>query len=428
MEDKQEPPNVISSQDTSIRSTNLRKIFFPRSKLSSYNGIVIAVCAATLMWVLLQWDFRQIFKNSDKYTENIYPTVLDERDTSKNIKNSNQPDTEHANTFTQDTIGKLDKTVGIARETLKYAGDLVVEKAKDVVDALRSKTQEIQGDLKEAFQETKDKVEETSQATMDKLKETSQVTVDKMKETSQSTMDKVKETSQSTMDKLKETLLGTHTEMDYRFEMPGLIEQALLSLKEFLNPHLRVEEQIPTKILSGAKAVVFLTVLKGGVGISGAAGTGIVISRNDGEWSGPSAIILAGVDIGLNIGIEKSDHIIILREDSAIRAFGSIGQLRLGLDVSIAAGPKGRDASIGLSVGDKGYSATISYSMAQGAYLGLSLEGQIITIRNDCNEQYYNKPVEASKILDGSIEAPINKNLDEIYEILDAQIKEKEEL
>jgi lipid-binding SYLF domain-containing protein len=241
-------------------------------------------------------------------------------------------------------------------------------------------------------------------------------------------MDNIKESSQTTMDKVKDSISTSHTTVEYRFEMPGLIDQALFTLQEFLSPHLVVEEQIPIKILSGAKAVVFLTVVKGGVGISGAVGTGMVIARNEkGKWSGPCAILLAGVDIGLNIGIEKSDHIIILRDEKAIRAFESVGQLKLGLDASIAAGPKGRDASIGVHVGDKGYAATVSYSMAKGVYLGLSLEGQIITIRNDCNEQYYGKQVEPGKILDGTVKAPKNKNLEQIYKILDTY-EQKEEI
>lgn len=228
---------------------------------------------------------------------------------------------------------------------------------------------------------------------------------------------------------MKESMTNTQSGVERRFEMEGLIEQAHLSLQEFLSPHLAVEEQIPVKLLRGAKAVVFLTALKGGVGISGSLGTGIVIARDGkGKWTGPCSILLAGIDIGFNIGIEKSDHIIILHDENAVRAFESVGQLKLGLDVSVAAGPKGRDAAIGVSVGDKGYATTFSYSMAKGAYIGLSLEGQIITIRNDCNEQFYGKSVKASEILEGSIKAPKSKELKKIIKILNAHVGEKEEI
>jgi len=47
-----------------------------------------------------------------------------------------------------------------------------------------------------------------------------------------------------------------------------------------------------------------------------------------------------------------------------------------------------------------------SYSVAKGAYIGLSFEGQIIMVRHDCNEEYYGKKVEVQKILDGTIKPP----------------------
>ena len=41
----------------------------------------------------------------------------------------------------------------------------------------------------------------------------------------------------------------------------------MLGLKYFLNPDLKVEEQIPKKLLNGAKGIVFLSIVKGAFGI-----------------------------------------------------------------------------------------------------------------------------------------------------------------
>jgi lipid-binding SYLF domain-containing protein len=410
MEPKQDPPNVISSKNVSKKTPDLKKLFSQKSQLSSYNGVIIAVCVAILLWVLLQWEFKNVFKDSNEYVENVHKSVLDKiRGFGKSAKSSAEHNVETANATLQETLDKIKKAAKMetVHQGLKGASDNVVEKTKETMTTLKDKTQE----------------------TMTTLKDKTQETQDNLKQKSQDILDNIKETSQTTMDKVKDSLSSTQTTVEHRFEMSGLIEQAYLTLQEFLSPHLAVEEQIPIKILSGAKAVVFLTVLKGGVGISGSVGTGIVIARNHkGKWGGPCAILLAGVDIGLNIGIEKSDHIIILRDDTAIRTFASAGQLKLGLDVSVAAGPKGRDASVGLHVSDKGYAATVAYSMAKGAYIGLSFEGQIITIRNDCNEQYYGEHVEAIKILEGSIKPPKNKNLQHIYKLLDAYAEPKDEV
>jgi len=393
METKLSPrPNVLSEQNTSNKASIpnkasiankasiLKKTFFPRSKLTSYNGIILAACLAILFWVLLRWDYKHIFHKPEEHK-----TVMDKaRDIGNNVKSKYQYGADIANATIQETISKMKDTGSSVHESIKDASEHVIEKTKEKISNLKDKKKEPE-DLKGK--------------------------------------------SQQILENIKDTFTTTQTGVEHRFEMEGLIEQAYLSLQEFLSPHLAVEEQIPVKILSGAKAVVFFTMLKGGIGISGAVGTGFVVARDSkGKWGGPCAILLAGLDIGLNIGIEKSDHIIILRDETAIRAFESVGQLKLGLDVSVAAGPKGRDAEISLSVGDKGYATTFSYSMAKGAYLGLSLEGQIITIRNDCNEQFYGKPVKASEILEGSVKSPKSKELKKIFKILNAHTGEKEEI
>jgi lipid-binding SYLF domain-containing protein len=231
----------------------------------------------------------------------------------------------------------------------------------------------------------------------------------------------------ATVDKTKQAVSQAQQQIEERLSMPGLLKQGLESLEAFLNPDLDIEEQIPVSILNGAKGVVFLSVVKGGLVLGGAVGTGFVTVRRDYAqgWSGPCAIGMVGVQWGFNIGVQKTDHIIVLRDDTSVKAFVGKGQLKLGADASIALGPKGRDAEVALSVNDKGYAPTASYSMAKGAYVGLSLEGQVLAIRNDCNEDYYKKKVEPSKIFDGSVEAPSNENYEAISKKLNEYVKAK---
>jgi len=314
------------------------------------------------------------------------------------IKTTYEKTTDSAKNTLQDIIDKV-----------KHGSDNVKTVYDEKMDAMRGSSQGNKEYLKDKLSEVKDNVAQTTKETIDNLKEKSQETVEN-----------VKSTSQQKMEQVKEMFADTQTSVRHMLDMVGLIEQADATLQEFLNSHLKIEEQLPAKVLKGAKAVVFLTMIKGGVGFTGVVGTGIVIARNEiGHWSGPCAIALVGVDIGLNIGVEKSDHIIILHDDSAVSAFASNEQLKIGMDASIAAGPIGRDASVGVSIGGEGHATMISYSKAKGAYVGLSFEGQVIVVRNDCNAQYYGKKVEASKILDGTVKPPKNKRLAQIYKIID---------
>ena len=50
---------------------------------------------------------------------------------------------------------------------------------------------------------------------------------------------------------------------------------------------------IPASVISNAKGVAILTVIKAGFLFSGRAGSGIVIAKlEDGSWSAPSGILI----------------------------------------------------------------------------------------------------------------------------------------
>jgi len=398
MEHQRTKQNASSQQSKPIVS--------PISPLTSYKSIIIVACVGILLWMLL---------GGTKHGFNLF-----------HHEKADKP---------QSTFDKSKESIKAAFE---QTTDTARSKLQDVIDKVKTGDTPKDESLKGKFNQFTENFVQTAKDTIDNLKEKSQETLDTIKEKSQEAIDNVKGTppkkgfdtasvfeaaktsGQAAMDKAKETLTETHSNILHMFDMDGLIQEAESSLQEFLSPRLKIEEQIPTKVLGGAKAVVFLTVYKGGIGVSGVFGSGLIVTRNDiGHWSGPCAIALIGVDIGLNIGLEKSQHIIILRDDTAVRAFASIGQLKLGVDASIAAGPIGRDTSVGLSVGDKGYATMSSYSMAKGAYVGLSFEGQIIAVRNDCNEKYYGKKVTALEILDGTVKPPKNKHLKGIYKLID---------
>jgi len=370
-----------------VGSQKSKPIVSPISPLSSYKSIIIVLCVGILLWMLLQGGTKHGFNFFKRDKMDKSQSTLDK--SKETIKNVYDQTTDSARNTIQDVINKV-KTGGNNMKTIYD------EKLNPMHDTSKDK-----GNIKDKLSGMKDNFVQTAKDTIDSLKEKSQEAVDTVMGTSKEPSTTAKLTQAA-----KDTLSGT-SNMLHMLDMNGLIEQTESSLEEFLSPRLKIEEQIPTKILSGAKAVVFITVYKGGIGLSGVFGTGIIVARNDiGYWSGPCAIALIGVDIGLNIGVEKSNHVIILRDDSAVRAFASVGQLKLGVDASIAVGPIGRDTSAALSVGDKGYATMSSYSMSKGAYLGLSFEGQIVTVRNDCNEQYYGKKVNALEILDGSVKPP----------------------
>ena len=147
--------------------------------------------------------------------------------------------------------------------------------------------------------------------------------------------------------------------------------------------------------------------MKAGFIGSGRFGSGIVVARlADGSWSAPSAIATAGAGVGGQIGFELTDFVFILNDMSAVRTFSNMGTLTLGGNVSLAAGPIGRNAEAAGAASTRGVAAIFSYSKTKGLFAGVSLEGSMLVERKDANEKLYNGRVTARQLLSGTIRPP----------------------
>lgn len=126
----------------------------------------------------------------------------------------------------------------------------------------------------------------------------------------------------------------------------------------------------------------------------------------DGSWSAPSAIATAGAGVGGQIGFELTDFVFILNDAAAVRTFSQVGTLTLGGNVSLAAGPVGRNAEAAGAASTRGVAAVFSYSKTKGLFAGVSLEGSMLVERKDANEKMYQSRVTADQLLSGGIRPP----------------------
>ena len=162
------------------------------------------------------------------------------------------------------------------------------------------------------------------------------------------------------------------------------------------------ERQIPARILSNARGVAIIRVFKGGFIFSGKGGQGVLVARTSNGWSGPSFIGLGGAGWGLQAGGEMTDFIFVLNNDRAVRAFSRDGNLKLGADLSAAAGPWGRDLQGAVTT----TAAVYTYSRSKGLFAGASLEGAVIATQKTANDRYYGQSAPARAILAGDIPPP----------------------
>lgn len=180
-------------------------------------------------------------------------------------------------------------------------------------------------------------------------------------------------------------------------------------LASFIKPNqvLGADEIIPHDVLLNAKGLAVITVLKAGFLFSGRAGSGVVVARlPDGSWSAPSAIVTAGAGVGGQVGAELTDFVFILNTEAAVESFAQYGSVTLGGNVSVAAGPLGRNAEVAGNASAKNVAAIFSYSKTKGLFAGVSLEGSAIVERREANRKFYGDMCKARYILSGRVAPP----------------------
>jgi lipid-binding SYLF domain-containing protein len=162
------------------------------------------------------------------------------------------------------------------------------------------------------------------------------------------------------------------------------------------------ETSIPREVLRDAKGLAILTVIKAGFIVSGSGGEGIVVARTARGWSGPSAIGTGSLGFGFQIGGQVTEFVIVLNTYDAVRAFSRGANVKLGADVSVAAGPVGREVAAGIMP----MAAVYTYSRSQGLFAGVALSGTVIVTRGQANTDYYGRPVTPRQILSGKVKPP----------------------
>ena len=172
-----------------------------------------------------------------------------------------------------------------------------------------------------------------------------------------------------------------------------LVDQALLTLNNFVKE--REMEWFKNHLKDSKGIFIVPQLLKAGFIFGGSGGRGVVLIRDPktGQWSQPAFYSIGSVSFGLQIGAESSEVIIQVRTQRGLESlYGT--SFKLGGDTSIALGPVGAGAS------GKGVTADlVSFSRAQGAYAGLSLDGSMIKVNDDFNKGYYGKSVRPVDIL-----------------------------
>ena len=162
-----------------------------------------------------------------------------------------------------------------------------------------------------------------------------------------------------------------------------------------------VPDNIPQDLLGKAECViVFPSVLKAAFVVGGSYGRGAMVCRTgehfNGAWGSPAMYALEGASVGFQLGGQATDLVLlVMNEKGASSILNS--KVKIGVDASAAAGPKGRDASADT---DAYFRAEIlSYSRSRGLFAGISLEGSTLRPDDDASADVYGRKITAREIV-----------------------------
>jgi lipid-binding SYLF domain-containing protein len=164
---------------------------------------------------------------------------------------------------------------------------------------------------------------------------------------------------------------------------------------------LNIPDNIPHELLEKAECVIVIpSVRKLAFGVGASYGRGAMVCRKgekfNGAWGAPAMYALEGGSVGFQIGGQATDLILLVMNDRGMESILS-SKVKLGADASVAAGPKGRDASADTDA--KMRAEILSYSRSRGVFAGISLEGSTLRPDDEASEQVYGHAVKAKEIV-----------------------------
>jgi lipid-binding SYLF domain-containing protein len=151
------------------------------------------------------------------------------------------------------------------------------------------------------------------------------------------------------------------------------------------------QNEIPRSLLAEAQAVVIVPSMVRGAFVVGVQhGRGVLVMRDaQGSWQPPRFIQITGGSVGYQIGVQATDLVLVFRTQQSVANLLR-GTMKIGVDASAAAGPVGRQTSAATDL--QLQAEILSYSRARGAFVGVSIDGSVISLDPNAEAIYYQTP------------------------------------
>jgi len=159
------------------------------------------------------------------------------------------------------------------------------------------------------------------------------------------------------------------------------------------------DKAIPRALLGKADGIaIFPSTVRAGFILGGMRGRGVLSARTDSGWSAPAFLTLTGGSIGLQLGGQAADLILVINDRRGLENLVS-NQFKLGADAAVAAGPVGRDAQAATDLQLR--AQILSYSRARGLFAGVTINGSTVRQDRDANQRFYGQRLETNQVVFG---------------------------
>jgi len=177
--------------------------------------------------------------------------------------------------------------------------------------------------------------------------------------------------------------------------------ERLQSAGNVMQDVLQMPDNIPPDLLNKTRCVVVIpSQLKAAFIVGASYGRGTMVCRTNGDftgpWGAPAMYALEGGSLGLQIGGEATDLVLLVINDRGVDSLLH-SKVKLGGDVSVAAGPKGRTADADTDAFMR--TEILAYSRARGVFAGVSVEGSTLRPDNGGNRALYGREISAAEIV-----------------------------
>jgi lipid-binding SYLF domain-containing protein len=174
-----------------------------------------------------------------------------------------------------------------------------------------------------------------------------------------------------------------------------LVEKARVSFQGMMS-----DNQYPglLDLATRAKGIIIVpNLIRAAFFIGGRGGNGVMLVRGeDGRWSPPAFYTIGGLSWGLQVGGQSSELVIVVMTERGVNAIMN-REVTLGGDAGLAIGELGQGVQAATGIGLK--SDMYAFARSQGLYVGVSLDGSVISPRELWNQQIYGQGATPKSVL-----------------------------